>query len=57
MRIGFNYLLFIYLLIGTILKKLLDINYIGFPIIELKDKNKFYPIHYAIMYNNYNNLP
>jgi ankyrin repeat protein len=36
-----------------LVKKLLDINYIGFPIIELKDKNKFYPIHYAIMYNNY----
>jgi len=35
-----------------LITKLLDVNYIGFPIIELKDKNKNYPIHYAIMYNN-----
>jgi len=36
-----------------LIEKLLEINYIGFPIIELKDKNKNYPIHYAIMFNNY----
>lgn len=35
-----------------LIKKLLDIKYIGFPIIDLKDKNKNYPIHYAVLYNN-----
>ena len=35
-----------------LVEKLLDINYTGFPILDLKDKNKFYPIHYAIMDNN-----
>lgn len=35
-----------------LVEKLLTIKYIGFPIIDLKDKNKFYPIHYAIMNNN-----
>jgi ankyrin repeat protein len=39
---------------SKLVEKLLDINYIGFPIAELKDKNKNYPIHYAIMYNNKN---
>ena len=36
-----------------LVEKLLDIKYIGFPIIDLKDKNKNYPIHYAILFNNY----
>jgi len=35
-----------------LIEKLISINYIGFPIIELKDKNKVYPIHYSIIYNN-----
>jgi ankyrin repeat protein len=35
-----------------LVEKLLNIEYIGFPIIDLKDKNKFYPIHYAILFNN-----
>jgi len=35
-----------------LVEKLLNIKYIGFPIIDLKDKNKFYPIHYAILFNN-----
>jgi ankyrin repeat protein len=36
----------------SILEKLLNVNYIGFPLIELKDKNKMYPIHYAVIFNN-----
>jgi ankyrin repeat protein len=32
--------------------KLLDINYIGLPLKDLKDKNKYYPLHYAVLYNN-----
>ena len=32
--------------------KLVNINYTGFPLIDLKDKNKYYPIHHAIMFNN-----
>jgi len=35
-----------------LLEKLLNIEYVGFPIIDLKDKNKFYPIHYAVLFNN-----
>jgi hypothetical protein len=39
-----------------LVEKLINISYIGIPIIELKDKNKICPIHYAIMYNNKNIL-
>jgi|UniRef100_A0A6C0GZF5 ankyrin repeat protein len=42
--IKFNYI--------KLVEKLLSINYIGFPIIDLKDKNKYYPIHHAILFNN-----
>jgi ankyrin repeat protein len=35
-----------------IIEKLITINYIGVPLLELKDKNKNYPIHYAVMFNN-----
>jgi ankyrin repeat protein len=34
------------------IEKLITINYIGVPLLELKDKNKNYPIHYAVMSNN-----
>jgi ankyrin repeat protein len=36
----------------NLVEKLLNIKCIGFPIIDLKDKNLYYPIHYAIIYNN-----
>ena len=36
-----------------VVKKLLSISYIGIPLIELGDKNKFLPIHYAILFNNF----
>jgi ankyrin repeat protein len=36
----------------NLVEKLLNITYIGFPINELKDKNKLYPIHYSIIFNN-----
>lgn len=36
-----------------IVKKLLSISYVGMPLIELGDKNKFLPIHYAILFNNF----
>ena len=40
----------------NIIQKLLNINYIGYPLIDLKDKNKLYPIHYAVIFNNINVL-
>ena len=36
-----------------VVKKLLSISYIGIPLIELGDKNKFLPIHYAILFNSF----
>ena len=35
-----------------LLKKMLDKKYIGISLIHLKDKNKSYPIHYAVLFNN-----
>ena len=40
----------------SIIEKLLNINYIGYPLIDLKDKNKLCPIHYAVIFNNINIL-
>ena len=40
----------------NIIEKLLNINYTGYPLIDLKDKNKLYPIHYSIIFNNINIL-
>jgi ankyrin repeat protein len=34
------------------IEKLINIHYIGVPLIELKDKSKNYPIHYAVFFNN-----
>jgi len=37
-----------------LLVKMLNTTYIGLSLINFKDKNKIYPIHYAVMFNNEN---
>jgi ankyrin repeat protein len=34
------------------IEKLININYVGVPLLELKDKNKNYQLHYAVTFGN-----